>query len=188
MQCDHGKATINLQLNLQQYPPPSFKPYPPPPRQHPQPYHQPSPSRLRRSARRAQTRVQNEKVFKTGKEDLFSPNNDANSRSDATEQVVASNYSKIKAEKPANCDMKDKSEKNQDDAKDFHELAEQAFPFIDQPKNEQNSENIDKKFENQNAEADDERAKIMYFMEDLKNSLTQGLRQTVQQSVQQGVQ
>ena len=48
--------------------------------------------------------------------------------------------------------------------------------------------NNDEKFENQNADADDEREKIMNFMEDFKNSFTQGLRQTVKQSVQQGVQ
>ena len=102
MQCNQGKATINLQLNLQQYPPPSFRPYPPP-RQHPPPYHQPSPSRLRQYARHAQTQVQNEKVSKSEKVDLFSPNanNDTILRSNATKQVVVSSDSKITADKAA---------------------------------------------------------------------------------------
>ena len=186
MQCDHGKATINLQLNLQQYPPSSFRPYPPPPRQHPRPYQQPRPSRLRRSARRAQ--AQNEKIAKTA-------------GTDATEQVVTSSCSLKSAEKADNCDVKvqDKSEKDtnksQDDATDIHvqQLAEQAFP--DQPKNDLNSvyiqsacteEGNDDDFVKQNG--DDERTKIMNYMEDFKNSLTAGLRQSVRQSVQLGVQ
>ena len=129
MQCNHGKIALNLQLNIQQCPPPPFVP---PPRQHPGPYQQPSPSRLRRSARRAQS--QNEKVAKTA-------------GTDATEQVVTSSCSLKSAEKADNCDVKvqDKSEKDtnksQDDATDIHvqQLAEQAFP--DQPKNDLNCQN-----------------------------------------------
>ena len=75
----------------------------------------------------------------------------------------------------------------------MQQLAEQAFP--DQPKNDLNSvyiqsacteEGNDDDFVKQNG--DDERTKIMNFMEDFKNSLTAGLRQSVRQSVQLGVQ
>ena len=180
LQCDHGKVTINLQLHLEQCPPPPYYPHPPP-RPQPRPHHQPSPSRLRRTTRRAHARaqVEDEKVLKTEKFES----------SGTTEQVVAQpQYSTKKAENASLSDLKDLSEKvlqsehellNHET--DLIEPAEQAAPTIDAVNNAI-KENDDEMLQNN---TDDERAKIMEIMEDIKNNFTLNLRQTVRQSVQE---
>ena len=58
MQCNDGRVTIDLQLHLYHPPPPPYY-QTPPPRPHPQPCQQGvSPSRLRRSKRRAHARAE----------------------------------------------------------------------------------------------------------------------------------
>ena len=54
LKCRNGRAVINLQLNLDDYSPPAHPPH----HQGRRPCMRPSPSRLRRSARRAQTRAE----------------------------------------------------------------------------------------------------------------------------------
>ena len=62
--------------------------------------------------------------------------------------------------------------------------AEQAAPTIDAVNNAI-EENNDEKLQNNTDNTDDERAKIMDIMEDIKTNFTLNLRQTVRQSVQE---
>ena len=50
LQCNHGRAVVNLQVHLRQYPPSPYHPHRPP-RQSPEtsPYQHPNPTRLRQS-------------------------------------------------------------------------------------------------------------------------------------------
>ena len=205
LQCDHGKVAINLQLHLRQCPPPPLHPHRQP-RQHPRPFQQPSPSRLRRSARRAHAHAQNEKVTKTEKVKPFANNNDTMASADKTEQVDDTSFSqRIKrAEEAPLYDMKVESENVlpyvcQASATDFpeHIVAEQAVSTIAKPENQQNSGSIqpntteeahNEKIQNHKADAHDDLNRIMDVMEELKNNFTLDLRQTVRQSVQLGVQ
>ena len=180
LQCDHGKIAINLQLHLRQCPPPPYSPNPPP-RSQPRQHHQPSPSRLRRSTRRAYARAhaQDEKVVKTQKVDPIES-------SATTEQVAGLDCSKT-AEKASLNGVNDVTEKVLQlelvgHATDHlnEPIAEQADPTINSAEVAQ-EENNDEKL----LHTDDERAKIMEVLEECKNSFTLGLRQAVRQGVQE---
>ena len=50
LQCNHGRAVVNPQVHLHQYPPPPYHLHRPPcPSPETSPYQQPSPTRLRQS-------------------------------------------------------------------------------------------------------------------------------------------
>ena len=84
LQCQEGKVTINLQLHLPSYPRPQYQSTPPP-CLHPR--YRPSPSRARRTARRAYARAEkaNDDAL------IYSP------RANTTEQVVASTTAQTNA-------------------------------------------------------------------------------------------
>ena len=180
LQCDHGKIAINLQLHLRQCPPPPYSPNPPP-RSQPRQHHQPSPSRLRRSTRRAYARAhaQDETVVKTQKVDPI--------ESSATTEQVGAPHCRETAEQASLNDVNDDTEKVlqlefSDHATDhFNEpIAEQAAPTINSAEVAQ-EENNDEKL----LHTDDERARIMEVLEECKNNFTLGLRQAVRQGVQE---
>ena len=77
LNCQDGRLSINLQLHLSSCPPPGYKPQNTPHR--PSPCFRPTPSRLRRSARRAAARAESAEKADTN---VFLPT--------ATEQAVAS--------------------------------------------------------------------------------------------------
>ena len=72
----NGSVSVNLHLHLPSYPPPRCEPHPPP---RSSPPCRPSPSRIRRSRRRADARTHAEKAG----DDALSPG----SKTSATEQV-----------------------------------------------------------------------------------------------------
>ena len=61
LQCQDGSVSVNLHLHLPSYPPPRYEPHPPP---GPSPRSRLSPSRIRRSLRRAVARAHAEKADK----------------------------------------------------------------------------------------------------------------------------
>ena len=79
LQYNHGKAVVNLQVHLRQYPPSPYHPHRPPrPSPETSPYQRPSHSQLRRSKRREHARYEKEKVAKineTEKDDRSWTNN-----------------------------------------------------------------------------------------------------------------
>ena len=93
----HGRAVVNLQVHLRQYPPPPYQPHRPP---RSSPYEHPNPSRLRRFKRREHARYETQKVAKTNeaeKDDRPSTNNEVIAGADITEQVVTFNICTVKA-------------------------------------------------------------------------------------------
>ena len=189
LECNHGKAVVNLEVHLRQYPPPAYYPHPPPPRPSPEPrpYQHPSPSRLRRSKRREHAREEKKvaKINETEKVDCVSANNDVIECANVTEQVVAS-ASKCGAELTGKAS--NNIAQNVDDV-----TAEQAV--CDKPEPKQTSINtfhddtaIDDNNDaekSKNSKTDDEpdTVAVLDFMEDFKKSFTLGLRETVRQGV-----
>ena len=109
LKCRNGRAVINLQLNLDDHPPPP----PPPYHQERRPCKRPSPSRLRRSARRAQTRaetVSNEPSPTVSPAEKAAAENDASSKDIKVLNSQLHCKSKNPAEQAVNFDTVDQPE------------------------------------------------------------------------------
>ena len=109
LKCRNGRAVINLQLNLDDHPPPP----PPPYHQERRPCKRPSPSRLRRSARRAQTRaetVSNEPSQTVNPAEKAAVENDASSKDIKVKNSQLHCKSQNPAEQVVNFDTGDQPE------------------------------------------------------------------------------
>ena len=172
LQCQDGRVVLNLQLQLPTYPPPQYHP-----RQPSHPYPRASPSRVRRSIRRADARAK-----KAENDALKYP-----FKTNTAEQVAAE--SSPTAEKAAD-DSVDKAEqasKSHTKESQHHPIqlpAEQADSALEdvQP----HSQEAGSQQSSQHVTTDEQLPGITEIMEELKNNFSAGLRETVRNAVREG--
>ena len=119
--CQDGRLSINLQLDLSPCPPPGYKPHP---SHRPSPCFRPTPSRLRRSARRAAARAESAEKADTNS---FPPAFNSNT----TEQVVARSTPTKTADLSNVIDEAEQASSSNEEVIHLHShqlLAEQATP------------------------------------------------------------
>ena len=119
--CQDGRLSINLQLDLSPCPPPGYKPHP---SHRPSPCFRPTPSRLRRSARRAAARAESAEKADTNS---FPPTFNSNT----TEQVADMSTPTKTADVSNVIDEAEQASSSNEDVIHLHShqlLAEQATP------------------------------------------------------------
>ena len=201
LQCQDGRVTINLQLHLPPCPPTQYQPHQPP---YPNPRSRPTPSRSRRTIRRASARAQAEKA---DNDSLISP-----ARS-ASEQVVIStavqanaNNSHNEAEEafkaptklshnsshqvPAPAEQADPAVGQHDQLHCRLEDQEQELPQCTQPPppldhNSQCNEDFKTEVDSEPKHnfTVEEFSEMKQIMEEFKNNFTNGLAESVRESV-----
>ena len=179
LQCQDGRVVLNLQLQLPTYPPPQYHP-----RQPSHPYPRASPSRVRRSLRRADARAK-----KAENDALKYP-----SKPNTTEQVATESFPTLCTAETV--DKAEQASKSQAKVSHHHPVqfpagqagqAAQALEDVQHQSQEAAShQSYQEVSKPQHATTDIELPSITEIMEDLKNNFSAGLRETVRNAVREG--